>query len=97
MPESTEGSLGSPQGYRLHALFLLLKGDLLLFLVVVALYRCFVRPPSGVKSKRIFLSAEPFSSLPIQPVPWLPWGSFVVLCTAAGRTPEKRIFSKKIY
>ncbi|PCR93742.1 hypothetical protein CP336_24930 [Pseudomonas fluorescens] len=38
--------------------FLLLRVGLLLFLATVALYRCFWRPPSGVKSKRIFLSAD---------------------------------------
>ncbi|EJM30911.1 hypothetical protein PMI24_00940 [Pseudomonas sp. GM25] len=38
--------------------FLLLRVGLLLFLATVALYRCFWRPPTGVKSKRIFLSAD---------------------------------------
>jgi hypothetical protein len=42
----------------LRALFLLLRGGLLLFLAAVTLYRCFWRPPCGVKSKRIFLNAD---------------------------------------
>jgi hypothetical protein len=41
-----------------RALFLLLRGGLFLFLVTVTLYRCFCRSPSGIKSKRIFLSAD---------------------------------------
>ncbi|RTX97409.1 hypothetical protein EJ576_18685 [Pseudomonas sp. C 49-2] len=47
-----------PFNLSLRALFLLLRGGLLLFLATVTLYRCFWRPPSGVKSKRIFLSAD---------------------------------------
>jgi hypothetical protein len=41
-----------------RALFLLLRGGLFLFLATVTLYRCFYRSPSGIKSKRIFLSAD---------------------------------------
>ncbi|AUG03075.1 hypothetical protein CXQ81_21490 [Pseudomonas sp. 09C 129] len=68
----------------LRALFLLLRGGLLLFLATVTLYRCFWRSPSGIKSKRIFLSADLFSRLSDQPVRELPWGSFIVLCPVAG-------------
>ncbi|WP_139230478.1 MULTISPECIES: hypothetical protein [unclassified Pseudomonas] len=79
--------------------FLLLRGGLLLFLVAVALYRCFWRSPSGIKSKRIFLSADLLFRLAIQPIRELPEGSFIVLCPVAGcswKHPEKHIFSKKI-
>jgi len=79
--------------------FLLLRGGLLLFLATVALYRCFWRPPSGVKSKRIFLSADLLSRQAIQPIRELPEGSFIVLCPVAGHSeeyPEKHTFSKKI-
>jgi len=78
--------------------FLLLRGGLLLFLATVALYR-FWRSPSGIKSKRIFLSADLFFRLAIQPVRELPEGSFIVLCPVAGHSeehPEKHTFSKKI-
>ena len=51
-----------PFNFVVRALFLLLRGGLLLFLVTVALYRCFCRSPSGIKSKRIFLSADLLSS-----------------------------------
>ncbi len=47
-----------PFNFVVRALFLLLRGGLLLFLVTVALYRCFCRSPFGIKSKRIFLSAD---------------------------------------
>jgi len=47
-----------PFNLLLRALFLLLRGGLLLFLATVALYRCYCRSPSGIKSKRIFLSAD---------------------------------------
>ncbi|WJK12588.1 hypothetical protein [Pseudomonas fluorescens] len=79
--------------------FLLLRVGLLLFLATVALYRCFWRPPSGVKSKRIFLSADLLSRYAIQPIRELPEGSFIVLCPVAGHSeehPEKHTFSKKI-
>ncbi|MCJ8202741.1 hypothetical protein, partial [Pseudomonas sp. RGM2987] len=82
-----------------RALFLLLRGGLLLFLAAVALYRCFWRSPSGIKSKRIFLSADLLFRLAIQPIRELPEGSFIVLCPVAGcswKHPEKHIFSKKI-
>jgi len=82
-----------------RALFLLLRGGLLLFLETVALYRCFCRSPSGIKSKRIFLSADLLFRQAIQPVRELPEGSFIVLCPVAGyseKHPEKHTFSKKI-
>ena len=70
----------------LRALFLLLKGGLLLFLELTLLLR-FLQSPSGIKSKRIFLSADPLLSLAIkpviQPVHVLPEGSFIVLCPVA--------------
>jgi hypothetical protein len=47
-----------PFNLLLRALFLLLRGGLLLFLATVALYRCYCRSPFGIKSKRIFLSAD---------------------------------------
>jgi hypothetical protein len=82
-----------------RALFLLLRGGLLLFLETVTLYRCFCRSPSGIKSKRIFLSADLLFRQAIQPVRELPEGSFIVLCPVAGyseKHPEKHILSKKI-
>ncbi|WP_278940021.1 hypothetical protein, partial [Pseudomonas helleri] len=67
-------------------LFLLLKGGLLLFLELT-LCCVFLRSPSGIKSKRIFLSADPLLSLAIKPVIQpervLPEGSFIVLCPVA--------------
>jgi hypothetical protein len=81
-----------------RALFLLLRGGLFLFLVTVTLYR-FFRSPSGIKSKRIFLSADLLFRRAIQPVRELPEGSFIVLCPVAGcseKHPEKHTFSKKI-
>ena len=47
-----------PFNFVARALFLLLRVGLLLFLATVALYRCFWRSPFGIKSKRIFLSAD---------------------------------------
>jgi hypothetical protein len=97
--ESTKGSRSSPLIFVARALFLLLRGGLLLFLVTVTLYRCFCRSPSGIKSKRIFLSADLFFRQAIQPVRELPEGSFIVLCPVAGyseKHPEKHILSKKI-
>jgi len=88
-----------PFNLSLPALFLLLRGGLLLFLATVTLYRCFGRPPSGIKSKRIFLSADLLFRQAIQPVRELPEGSFIVLCPVAGyckQNPEKHTFSKKI-
>jgi hypothetical protein len=98
-PESTKGSRSSPLILSLRALFLLLRGGLLLFLETVTLYRCFCRSPSGIKSKRIFLSADLLFRQAIQPVRELPEGSFIVLCPVAGyseKHPEKHILSKKI-
>ncbi|WPN66424.1 hypothetical protein QMK47_10965 [Pseudomonas sp. P9_35] len=83
-PDSTKGSRSSPLILSSRALFLLLRGGLLLFLVAVALYRCFWRSPSGIKSKRIFLSADLLFRLAIQPIRELPEGSFIVLCPVAG-------------
>ncbi|WP_420234493.1 hypothetical protein ACN079_09550 [Pseudomonas sp. ABY48] len=83
-PDSTKGSRSSPLILSSHALFLLLRGGLLLFLAAVALYRCFWRSPSGIKSKRIFLSADLLFRLAIQPIRELPEGSFIVLCPVAG-------------
>ncbi|WP_334598831.1 hypothetical protein [Pseudomonas alvandae] len=97
--ESTKGSRSSPLILSSRALFLLLRGGLLLFLAAVALYRCFWRSPSGIKSKRIFLSADLLFRLAIQPIRELPEGSFIVLCPVVGcswKHPEKHIFSKKI-
>ena len=82
--ESTKGSRSSPLILSLRALFLLLRGGLLLFLETVTLYRCFCRSPSGIKSKRIFLSADLLFRQAIQPVRELPEGSFIVLCPVAG-------------
>ncbi|WP_363809375.1 hypothetical protein, partial [Pseudomonas brassicacearum] len=83
-PDSTKGSRSSPLILSSRALFLLLRGGLLLFLAAVALYRCFWRSPSGIKSKRIFLSADLLFRLAIQPIRELPEGSFIVLCPVAG-------------
>jgi hypothetical protein len=97
--KSTKGSRSSPLIFVARALFLLLRGGLFLFLATVALYRCFWRSPSGIKSKRIFLSADLLSRQAIQPVRELPEGSFIFLCPVAGyseKHPEKHIFSKKI-
>jgi hypothetical protein len=97
--ESTKGSRSSPLILSLRALFLLLRGGLFLFLATVTLYRCFYRSPSGIKSKRIFLSADLLSRQAIQPVRELPEGSFIILCPVAGHSekhPEKHILSKKI-
>ncbi|WP_238344734.1 hypothetical protein, partial [Pseudomonas sp. SWRI81] len=46
----------------------------------------FWRPPSGVKSKRIFLSADLLPRQAIQPIRELPEGSFIVLCPVAGHS-----------
>ncbi|WP_225774458.1 hypothetical protein [Pseudomonas sp. Marseille-Q5115] len=51
-------------------------------------------PPSGAKSKRIFLSADPSS--PEGPtVHLLPRGSFIVVCPVAGNALENAPSSKK--
>jgi hypothetical protein len=76
-----------------------LRVGLLLFLATVALYRFSCQSPSGIKSKRIFLSADLLFRRAIQPVRELPEGSFIVLCPVAGyfeKHPEKHILSKKI-
>ncbi|WP_308507670.1 MULTISPECIES: hypothetical protein [Pseudomonas syringae group] len=71
------------------------------FIVVgdLALHIFFERPPFGIKSKRIFLSADIAFIVSIQPVPELPEGSFIVLCLVAStpsQGPLKAIHSKKI-
>ena len=63
----------------------------------------FERSPFGIKSKRIFLSADAafnaaFKAV-LQPVRTLPEGSFIVLCRVARLSCEllrKAIHSKKI-
>ncbi len=81
IPESTKGSLGSPSRFLC-----------MLFFVFREVFCCFwqpgpshlfERPPFGIKSKRIFLSADIAFILSIQPVPELPEGSFIVLCLVA--------------
>ncbi|SDT38634.1 hypothetical protein SAMN05216598_5402 [Pseudomonas asplenii] len=65
-PETRRGA-EAPLECVLCALFLLLRGGLLLFLSTVALYRCSGDPHPGSKSKHIFLSADlPYQV--IQPV-----------------------------
>jgi hypothetical protein len=60
----------------------------------------FSRQKPGIKSKRIFLSADAALTLLIQPVRELPGGSFIVLCPVArslsDRFLRKAIHSKKI-
>ena len=87
-PRQHKGEPRLPFNLSLRALFLLLRGGLLLFLATVALHRCFVRPPCGVKSKRIFLSADLLFRQAIQPVRELPEGSFIVLCPVAGHCKQ---------
>ncbi|WP_322791246.1 hypothetical protein [Pseudomonas serbiensis] len=49
----------------------------------LALHIFFERSPFGIKSKRIFLSADVAFILSIQPVLELPEGSFIILCPVA--------------
>ena len=66
-----EGEPKLPLSVLLYALFLLLRGGLLLFLSTVTLSSHLGDPHSGSKSKRIFLSADlPYQV--IQPVRELP-------------------------
>src|SRR5476649_814822 len=60
-PDSTKGSLGSPS--RFLSCSFLLSGGLLLFLATLPFTAFFERSPSGIKSKRIFLSADTASSI----------------------------------
>lgn len=53
-----EGEPKLPLNVVLYALFLLLRGGLLLFLSTVTLSRRLGDPHPGSKSKRIFLSAD---------------------------------------
>ncbi|WP_220459513.1 hypothetical protein, partial [Pseudomonas sp. MD195_PC81_125] len=85
-PRKHKGEPKLPFNFVVACSFLLLRGGLLLFLATVALYRCFWRPPSGVKSKRIFLSADLLSRQTIQPIRALPEGSFIILCPVAGHS-----------
>ena len=80
-----EGEPKLPFNVSMPALFLLLKGGLLLFLELTLC--CVLCDPIRVKSKRIFLSADPLLSPAIkpviQPVRVLPEGSFILLCPVA--------------
>jgi hypothetical protein len=85
-PEQHKGEPKLPFNVLLPALFII-EGRSVIVFVTVALYCCFWRSPSGIKSKRIFLSADPLSSQglkpAIQPERVLPEGSFIVLCPVA--------------
>ncbi|WP_419178544.1 hypothetical protein ACTAB9_15630 [Pseudomonas syringae] len=66
----------------------------------LSLHIFFERSTYGIKSKRIFLSADATFIVSIQPVRGLPRSSFIVLCLAAnglqGKSFRKAIHSKKI-
>jgi len=47
-----------PFNFRCACSFFIIEGRFVLVFGTVTLYRCFWRSPSGIKSKRIFLSAD---------------------------------------
>ncbi|WP_311776159.1 hypothetical protein [Pseudomonas cichorii] len=55
----------------------------------LALHIFFERSPFGIKSKRIFLSADVTFIVSIQPVLALPGGSFIVLCPVVSTLMSK--------